>query len=367
MRTRLVTLLALLLVSVGLWLLASGLPPIAVHPTPTVTSSEFATSRPPTTAFPATGASPPGARAIPDGYRVQVPRLRIDLPIKEGDFARDIDNQQTPEHAAFHLPGTRIPGEGSNSYIYAHARTGMFLSLWDARVGDDVIVAAPDGTQLGYVVSEVHPRIPYTEVKWAEPTPSERLTLQTSTGPNPQDPRFVVVAVPKRTRAAAGCPELCSLRVQEAAQIARPQSGRPSVGTELASRPSESATQPNCDRDETGGCVMTRSKGAMTVAEAGRKGGATTAQRHGPEFYEQIGKKGGRTTAERHGSDFYEQIGKRGGQKVKELYGPRFYGKIGKIGGDAVSEKYGHEHFEEIGKKGGQKVAELIARGRQAS
>ena len=64
---------------------------------------------------------------------------------------------------------------------------------------------------------------------------------------------------------------------------------------------------------------MTRSKGAMTVAEAGRRGGATTAQRHGPEFYEQIGKKGGRTTAQRHGSDFYEQIGKQGGQKVKEL------------------------------------------------
>jgi general stress protein YciG len=69
---------------------------------------------------------------------------------------------------------------------------------------------------------------------------------------------------------------------------------------------------------------MTRNKGAMTVAEAGRRGGATTAQRHGPEFYEQIGKKGGRTTAQRHGSDFYEQIGKQGGQKVKELYGPPY-------------------------------------------
>ncbi|HAL27450.1 MAG TPA: general stress protein B, partial [Chloroflexi bacterium] len=55
---------------------------------------------------------------------------------------------------------------------------------------------------------------------------------------------------------------------------------------------------------------MPKTKGAMTVAEAGRKGGATTAQRHGPEFYEQIGKKGGRTTAQRHGAEFYEQIGK---------------------------------------------------------
>jgi uncharacterized protein len=31
----------------------------------------------------------------------------------------------------------------------------------------------------------------------------------------------------------------------------------------------------------------------MTVREAGRKGGETTAQRHGPAFYEEIGRKGG--------------------------------------------------------------------------
>src|SRR3954462_13973844 len=145
----------------------------------------------------------------------------------------------------------------------------------------------------------------------------------------------------------------------------RPSTCRPSDGMGLAALAADrgSTRFPRTLRERS----MTRNKGAMTVAEAGRRGGATTAQRHGPEFYEQIGKKGGKTTAQRHGSDFYEQIGKQGGQKVKELYGPRFYGRIGKIGGDTVSEKYGHEHFEEIGKKGGQKVAELIARGRQAA
>jgi general stress protein YciG len=34
-------------------------------------------------------------------------------------------------------------------------------------------------------------------------------------------------------------------------------------------------------------------KGAMTVREAGRKGGEVTAKRHGPQFYEEIGRKGG--------------------------------------------------------------------------
>jgi general stress protein YciG len=42
--------------------------------------------------------------------------------------------------------------------------------------------------------------------------------------------------------------------------------------------------------------MMTRSrtnKGAMTVAEAGRKGGLTVRDERGHEFYEEIGRKGG--------------------------------------------------------------------------
>jgi general stress protein YciG len=60
-------------------------------------------------------------------------------------------------------------------------------------------------------------------------------------------------------------------------------------------------------------------KGAMTVREAGRKGGRTTKARHGPEFYQAIGKKGGETTKERHGPQFYEKIGRKGGQRVRQL------------------------------------------------
>lgn len=35
------------------------------------------------------------------------------------------------------------------------------------------------------------------------------------------------------------------------------------------------------------------SKGAMTVQEAGRKGGNTVKEKYGPEFYSKIGQKGG--------------------------------------------------------------------------
>ncbi len=60
-------------------------------------------------------------------------------------------------------------------------------------------------------------------------------------------------------------------------------------------------------------------KGAITVREAGRRGGVSTKKKYGPQFYQSIGKKGGQTTKQRHGPEFYEKIGKKGGQRVKAL------------------------------------------------
>lgn len=101
----------------------------------------------------------------------------------------------TPEGAAFHFPGSATPGERGNAYIYGHARVGMFLPLWRARVGDEVTVRSPRIEELRYVIVEVHPRVPPDDVRWLAPTSDERLTLQTSTGPHPGDPRFIAVAV----------------------------------------------------------------------------------------------------------------------------------------------------------------------------
>lgn len=190
----LLTLIGIMAIALGVILLERDLeppaPPLApaiasVSPTPRPSASVAANAPMPTPIPP-----------IPDGYRIQIARLGIDLPIAEGDVDRDAVRQQTPENFAFHLPGTSLPGDKSNCYLYAHARRGMFLSLWNARVGDEVIVSTPDGRALKYVVSEVHPRVPPDDVSWTEPGASERLTLQTSTGPNPGDPRFVVVALP---------------------------------------------------------------------------------------------------------------------------------------------------------------------------
>ncbi|MDE3097654.1 MAG: sortase, partial [Chloroflexota bacterium] len=71
-----------------------------------------------------------------------------------------------------------------------------FLVLWNAEVGDDVIVTTPDGRTLRYAVTQVIPAVPPDDVSVTQETPDERLTLQTSTGPVPQDPRSVVIAKP---------------------------------------------------------------------------------------------------------------------------------------------------------------------------
>jgi sortase (surface protein transpeptidase) len=162
-------------------------------PTPPALASTAAPAPSPTA--PSTATRDPRT-PIPLGYRIQIPRLGIDLAIAEGDLARDIDQQKTPEGFAFHLPGTSIPGLGDNTYIYAHARTGMFLSLWNARRGDEIFISTPDLRVLKYVITDVQPRVAPGDVSWVQPSANERLTLQTSTGPSPGDPRFVVVAVP---------------------------------------------------------------------------------------------------------------------------------------------------------------------------
>ena len=152
-------------------------------------------------AAPMPAALPPAKTAVAvtappalDGMRVRVRRLGIDLPLLPGDTARDSVRETTPNGAAFVLPASAWPGTGGNSYVYAHARVGMFLSLWRARLGDVVEITIALGEIRRYLVTEIHPRVAPTDFSYTLPTQDERITLQTSTGPRATDPRFVVVA-----------------------------------------------------------------------------------------------------------------------------------------------------------------------------
>jgi LPXTG-site transpeptidase (sortase) family protein len=194
----LVALVGALLVAVGIALVAGEGLPRAGSVAPVARPSAFASATPvPSAPDGSTFVSPaPTIGPIPDGYRIHMPRLGIDLPIAEGDLYRDTVQQQTPENFAFHFPGTAIPGTIGNSYLYAHARRGMFLSLWDATVGDQVTITTPAGVELKFKVTEIPGRVPPEDTSWLKPSSDERLTLQTSTGPNREDPRFVVIAAP---------------------------------------------------------------------------------------------------------------------------------------------------------------------------
>jgi len=150
---------------------ASGAPPQSASPGPSA---------------PSTAGGEPGIQA----NRIKIDRLGIDLAIIQGD---GID---APIGKAAHYPSSAWPGGGSNIYIYGHARTGMFIRLWDARVGDTVQLGLVDGTSRTYVVTKVLPTVPWDAVQYLEPTPTEQLTLQTSTSYYPTAPRFVVIALP---------------------------------------------------------------------------------------------------------------------------------------------------------------------------
>ena len=119
---------------------------------------------------------------------VRMERLGIDLPLVEGD------GFSVPDGYASHYPGTAWPGEGSNSFIYAHAREGQFLELWRTRAGDRVEVDMADGSVATYEVTQIHPLVAHDAFELLEPTDSETLTLQTCLTYEETAPRFVVVA-----------------------------------------------------------------------------------------------------------------------------------------------------------------------------
>jgi len=165
----------------------SDLPLVTVAPTTTRAPTPVPADAGPASVSPSP--SPTAQRGI-RADRIRIARLGIDLAVIEGD---GID---APIGKAAHYPGSAWPGGGSNMYIYGHARVGMFLPLWKVRVGDTVELDLVDGTSRTYVVTKVLPKVPFDAVTYLAPTPTEQLTLQTSTSYYPTAPRFVAIAVP---------------------------------------------------------------------------------------------------------------------------------------------------------------------------
>ncbi len=116
-----------------------------------------------------------------------MPRLGIDLPVLEGDGYR------APDDAVAHFPDTAWPGDGSNTFIYAHAREGSSSSC-GTRTGDLVEMDMADGISADYRVTEIHPVVEWDALEYVASTDTEILTLQTCLDYAETSPRFVVIA-----------------------------------------------------------------------------------------------------------------------------------------------------------------------------
>jgi LPXTG-site transpeptidase (sortase) family protein len=144
--------------------------------------------------------APPITSTQVDGYtddasgtpanRLRIARLGIDAPITEGDGVG------VPLTAAAHYPGTAWPGSGSNIYLYAHARRGLFRELWKVRTGDNVELSLVDGRTATYQVAEILPLVKWDALEYLDPTATEQVTLQTCLGYETTSPRFIVIARP---------------------------------------------------------------------------------------------------------------------------------------------------------------------------
>ena len=126
--------------------------------------------------------------------RVAVPGLGIDLPVIRGPSGYPLCG------VAMYLASVAQPREPGITYIYAHARTGMFLPLltrWRidrgaSLIGRTVKVWTSDSYVSSYRITKV--RVTAYAVAGATSLTHERLWLQTSTGPNTSYPKLIVEA-----------------------------------------------------------------------------------------------------------------------------------------------------------------------------
>ena len=217
-----------LLTAFGVALLAGGLLSYTsgVTADPLASPSPTTVSAPPTITplitfpplasgdLPSTSPTPPADRVA---TRVRVAALKIDLPVILQP------TKKVPCDVAMYLqdPDQNLgqPGQGRATYLYAHAREGMFLPILDASkvqngkimLGMVVEVWTSDDRRFLYEITEVRRHVPADPAEGglddAIAANDEQLWLQTSEGPRvaegqPRNPVLQVVALPLSQEAA---------------------------------------------------------------------------------------------------------------------------------------------------------------------
>ncbi len=196
-------------------------------PIPDPTRSPSPSAQPSRTLIASATASPtpqPTLHSTAKAVQIQIDTYPTDINIPLRMSTSKATDSFPPEDAAYILSGSSEPGRGTNSYIFAHAREGLFHTLWNVQLGASVKIRMSDGAVLAYRVTEIHPNVacddPNADPRlnpgpgdlplaldiakgcdeggfWtSQDVDHERLTLQTSQGYNRNWGEFVVVAEP---------------------------------------------------------------------------------------------------------------------------------------------------------------------------
>jgi sortase (surface protein transpeptidase) len=126
--------------------------------------------------------------------KVYIPSYKINLAVVPGPNAYPYCK------VAMYLRSLWQPGEPGMTFIYAHARTGMFLPLLNASkinngaamIGKLVYVYTSNSLRYTYRISQVRRHVKSGTT--FSGTGTEQLWLQTSEGPNYRYPKLIVVA-----------------------------------------------------------------------------------------------------------------------------------------------------------------------------
>ena len=133
--------------------------------------------------------------------RIAVPALKIDLPVVRGPSGYPYCN------VAMYFPSLSQPREGGVTFLYAHARVGMFLPLLErskinngaSLIGMTIRVWTSNDLVSTYKIVRVRRHV-YT-LDGAYTAKTEQLWVQTSEGPHGTRNKLIVVA--KRIGSAA--------------------------------------------------------------------------------------------------------------------------------------------------------------------
>jgi hypothetical protein len=136
--------------------------------------------------------------------RVVIPGLGIDLPVVSGDLEVAGNPADYPLcDVAQYLTSYRFPGRpGTTTWIYAHAREGMFLPLLAASeqddgralVGQTVHLYSDHPRRYTYRITDVVRHATDRGLARGVPPDAGRLVLQTSEGPQGTVPKLQIAA-----------------------------------------------------------------------------------------------------------------------------------------------------------------------------